>query len=74
MKALLLGLTMAVWLLVQGCSTPQRLAAVPSELTARAEIPGMPNVRFALGGDITELSRKAQASPQLDSAQSMTPR
>ena len=66
MKALLLGLTMAVWLLVQGCSTPQRLAAVPSELTTRAEIPGMPNVRFALGGDITELSRKAQASLQLE--------
>jgi predicted acylesterase/phospholipase RssA len=66
MKAIFLGLTVAVLLLVQGCSTPQRLAAVPSELTAKAEIPGMPNVRFALGGDITELSRTAQASLQLE--------
>lgn len=50
----------ALLLLFQGCaSTPNRQPAVPSELTAKAEIPGMPGVRFVAGGDITELSKDA---------------
>ena len=50
----------AAALLVQGCaSAPPRHAAVPSELTAKAEIPGMPGVRHVAGGDMTELSRAA---------------
>jgi hypothetical protein len=41
-----------------GCATsPSRLPAVPSELTAKAEIPGMPGVRYVAGGDMTELTR-----------------
>ncbi len=37
----------AAALLVQGCaSAPPRLAAVPPELTAKAEIPGMSGVRY----------------------------
>jgi predicted acylesterase/phospholipase RssA len=45
---------------LQGCSTaPSRLPAVPTELTAKAEIPGMPGVRYVGGGDFTELSRIA---------------
>jgi predicted acylesterase/phospholipase RssA len=40
----------------QGCiSVPPRLSAVPTELTARAEIPGMPGVRYVAGGDMTDL-------------------
>ena len=43
-------------LLVQGCgSAPTRLDAVPPTLTAQAEIPGMPGVRYVAGGDMTEL-------------------
>jgi hypothetical protein len=45
-------------LLVQGCGTaPTRLDAVPSALTAKAEIPGMPGVRYVGGRDMTELRR-----------------
>jgi len=47
-------------LLVQGCGTaPKRLEAVPSGMTAKAEIPDMPGVRYVAGGDMTELSRVA---------------
>src|SRR5262245_6910814 len=49
-----------VLLLVHGCaSAPPRHAAVPSELTARAEIPGMPGVRHVVGGDMTPLINAA---------------
>ena len=53
----LLKLTaLAVALLVQACaSAPPRYEAVPSELTARAEIPGMPGVRYAAVGDLSGL-------------------
>ena len=63
-RATFLSLIASVLLFVQGCATPPRLPAVPSELTARAEIPGMPSVRFALGGDMTELTQIAHASLQ----------
>ncbi|HMJ49048.1 MAG TPA: patatin-like phospholipase family protein [Burkholderiales bacterium] len=53
-------LIVAVLLLVQGCTTtPTRLEAVPSALTDKAEIPGMPGVRFVAGGDMTEVTRLA---------------
>jgi hypothetical protein len=45
----------AVLLLHQGCmSAPPRLNAVPTSLTARAEIPGMPGVRYVAGGNTTD--------------------
>ena len=48
----------AMLLLVQGCaSAPARLPAVPTELTSKAEIAGMPGVRHVAGGDMTELSQ-----------------
>jgi len=51
----------ALLLLAQGCSTsPTRLPAVPRELTARAEIPGMPGVRYVGGGDFTGLIQHAR--------------
>jgi hypothetical protein len=40
-------------LLNYGCAAPPRLAAVPSPLTAKAEIPGMPGVRFGGGSEMT---------------------
>jgi predicted acylesterase/phospholipase RssA len=48
-------------LFMQGCaSAPARVPAVPPDLTARAEIPGMPGVRHVAGGDMTELLRAAR--------------
>jgi predicted acylesterase/phospholipase RssA len=42
-----------------GCASVPRHEAVPTELTAKAEIPGMPGVRFVAGGDMTEFRRIA---------------
>ena len=47
-------LVAAALLLMQGCGSVPRHAAVPAELTAQAEIPGMPGVRYVAGGDMTE--------------------
>lgn len=48
-------LAIVIVLLNHGClSAPSRLNAVPHESTAKAEIPGMPGVRFVAGGDMTE--------------------
>ena len=60
----------AALVLMQGCAstTPVRHAAVPSELTAKAEIPGMPGVRYVGGGDMTELSRIALESVRIEQA------
>jgi predicted acylesterase/phospholipase RssA len=52
-------LVTAALLLMQGCGSVPRHAAVPAELTAKAEIPGMPGVRYVAGGDMTEFTRIA---------------
>jgi hypothetical protein len=45
----------AVLLLNQGCvSVPPRLSAVPTSLTDEAQIPGMPDVRYVAGGNMTD--------------------
>lgn len=45
-------------LALQGCvSAPPRVAAVPAQYTAAAEIPGMPGVRHVGAGDMSELTR-----------------
>lgn len=50
------NLIVAALVLMQGCAmAPSRLPAVPSELTAKAEIPGMPRIRHVVSGDMTEL-------------------
>ena len=55
--------------LLQGCETvPTRLPAVPSELTARAEIPGMTGVRYVGGGDMTEFTKVALDSLRKEQA------
>jgi len=47
-------------LLNQGCATaPPRLDAVPPSLTATAEVPGMPGVRYVAGGDMTDFLQAA---------------
>jgi hypothetical protein len=51
-------------LLVQGCATPARLAAVPAPDTTRAEIPGIPNARYWVQTDIEPFIQDAIASVQ----------
>jgi predicted patatin/cPLA2 family phospholipase len=60
----------AALVLMQGCAStsPARHAAVPPELTAKAEIPNMPGVRYVAGGDMTELSRIALESVRIEQA------
>ena len=56
MNRLLKLTSLAVVVLFQACgSAPPRYEAVPAELTARAEIPGMPGVRYAAVGDLSGL-------------------
>ena len=55
-------------LLLQGCATPTRLAAVPVQDTTRAEIPGVPNARYWVDTDIEPFIRDAIASAQREQA------
>jgi predicted patatin/cPLA2 family phospholipase len=55
----------ATLLLLQGCSmAPPREPAVPAALTAKAEIPGMPGVRYVAGVDVAELNKASQDALQ----------
>jgi len=58
----------ALLLLLQSCATPPRLAAVPSQDTARAEIPGIPKARYWVQTDIEPFVRDAIASGQRERA------
>ncbi|ACC75683.1 patatin family protein [Paraburkholderia phymatum] len=56
----ILGLFAVIVLGLQGCTTtPGRLPAVPHEITGRAEIPGMPGVRYVVFADAPELTQAA---------------
>jgi predicted acylesterase/phospholipase RssA len=60
LKSTVFCLFAAAMLLLEGCSTtPARLPAVPPDLTARAEIPGMPGVRYTAGIDIPAFTEAA---------------
>jgi predicted acylesterase/phospholipase RssA len=48
-------------LIVQGCATPVRRAAVPQALTLKAEIPGLPDIRYRMGNP-DDLAAMARAS------------
>ena len=67
-SALLTLLSFAALLLLQGCATPSRLAAVPVQDTTRAEIPGIPNARYWVQTDIEPFVRDALASAQREQA------
>lgn len=54
--------------LIQGCAGPERKAAVPPALTAKAAIPGLPDVRYRVGIDTATLQREALASVQRELA------
>jgi len=51
-------------LLLQGCSLPERLNAVPKDIEASAEIPGMPGVRYWQVSDLERLTEAAIKSYQ----------
>ena len=44
----------------QGCATPARLMAAPADATAKAEIVGMPGVRYAQPDGVPAVSGNAQ--------------
>jgi len=52
-------LGMIALLILQACSLPVRLDAVPKDLEAQAEIPGMPGVRYWQPGDLERLTEGA---------------
>jgi predicted acylesterase/phospholipase RssA len=43
---------------LQGCATPKRMAAVPPALQDKAQIPGLPGVRYRVGVDDAALARE----------------
>lgn len=55
-------LLIGISVVLQGCSIPGRLPAVPQDLTAQAEIPGMPGIRYLVGGDMTQMIEDAKQS------------
>ncbi len=46
-------------LLLQACSLPERLNAVPKDIEASAEVPGMPGIRYWQAGDMEQLAEEA---------------
>ncbi|TDY20032.1 hypothetical protein B0G81_0178 [Paraburkholderia sp. BL6665CI2N2] len=65
----ILGLFVAVLLTLQGCSTtPRRLPAVPHNVVSKAEISGMPGVRYVAGSDAPELTVAAFESLKREKA------
>lgn len=58
----------ALTALLQGCSIPVRLSAVPQKLTAQAEVPDMPDIRYWVGGDMTQFMQDANESIKLELA------
>lgn len=67
-KTWIITALLAVFLALQGCATPPRLAAVPTQDTTRAEIPGIPNARYWVLTDIEPFIRDAIASVQREQA------
>jgi hypothetical protein len=54
-------------LLIQGCgSVPARLDAVPPELTAQAEISGMPGIRYVGGREMSEFLKVSVEMTRLE--------
>ncbi len=49
-------------LLLQACSIPTRTPSVPVKLTEKAQIPGMPNIRYFVGGDMSQFMVDAKQS------------
>ncbi|MEY4685189.1 MAG: hypothetical protein RLZ25_1648 [Pseudomonadota bacterium] len=57
--ALFSGLLIVLGILNSGCSLPGRLPAVPQGLTSKAEIAGLPGVRYVIAsGDMPELTQE----------------
>jgi predicted acylesterase/phospholipase RssA len=67
-RKLFLFLLVGAAAVLQGCSIPTRQAAVPAELVTRAEVPGMPGVRYAIGGDMAEMAAEGLQSVQREMA------
>jgi len=53
---------------LQGCAIPDRLPAVPQNLTEQAEIPGLKGIRYWAMGDMSEFVADAEESVKLEIA------
>lgn len=64
LNSLFIGSLVAVLLLVQGCAGPLRREAVPQALEMKAEIPGLPGIRYtpAVAEDIKAMAQEGIAS------------
>ncbi|NIO09840.1 MAG: patatin family protein, partial [Deltaproteobacteria bacterium] len=56
------------FLVLAGCSHPNRIAAVPNNLTTEASVLELPNVRFWLDGDPAPLGREGRTAVQRELA------
>jgi hypothetical protein len=61
-------LVMGLTALLQGCSIPGRMPAVPQDMTAKAEVPGMPSIRYLSGGDMSQFLIDGKESVMLELA------
>jgi hypothetical protein len=61
-------LSLVVQLLMQGCATPSRQIAVPVALQDEAQIPGLPDIRYRVGKDQTDLAREGLKSVRREQA------
>ena len=74
MKKLIIGGVLVVLLAVlalvakQALEIPERLEAVPLELTTRAVVPGIPNARYFVLSDVEQMVRDALAARQREEA------
>lgn len=61
-------LPLAALFLMQGCATPTRQVAVPVALQDKAQIPGLPNIRYRVGKDQAKLAREGLESVRREKA------
>jgi Patatin-like phospholipase len=64
----LIFLPFVVPLILHGCTTPPRLAAVPVELQDEARIPGIDNIRYRVGKGEDSLAREGMESVRREQA------
>ena len=73
---LIAALNVSAVLVLSGCAAPTRLQAVPQDQTLKAEIPGMPGVRYVvpdgLAGFLPDALRVAAAEQKFRASAGMT--
>jgi len=65
---LIVLLTLGLAVLLEGCSIPARLSAVPQSVTTQAEVPGMQDIRYYVGGDMKQFMQDAKHAIESEQA------